>query len=327
MKKFTYILALCAALALVAGCASNDVRNIQYYQIVRNNEQKAEDLAKPEQTEATAAVEEPLSEESALLPTESAEPAANEAAPESAEQTEFAQEEVPAEQTQAAQEEAPTEQQSDAQPAPEELDDYYSEKYAAYKLSDEERAFTKDSIFVGDSICRGFSEYKVVSRSNVFARGSLAARNFFDFVQYYGDDEVDFLTVLRRTQPKFIFFSMGMNDVNMTDEEQYCENYKALIDMALENSDAEVFVAAITPVCSEFTSNYRIDCFNLRMEKFLSETYPQRVHYYDFAKHLKDSDGNLRECFDGGDGVHLAPYAYYVALWEMNRVLTACGLT
>ena len=144
--------------------------------------------------------------------------------------------------------------------------------------------------------------------------------------QEYGDEEVDFVTVLERKQPKYVFLSMGMNDINLTDEETYCENYRRIIETALDNSDAAVFVSAITPINAEFSTNYRIDCFNVKMEQYISENFSERVYYVDFAKHLKDADGNLKDCFNGGDGIHLAPYAYYVALWEMNRTMSAEGL-
>lgn len=202
------------------------------------------------------------------------------------------------------------------------LDDFYYYEYAAYSLTWAEREFTTQSLFVGDSICRGFSEYHIVPTDCVFARGSVAARNFFDFMMNSEENPGAYTAKLAEAQPRYVFLSMGMNDINLTDEKTYCENYRAIIDMTLDNTDAEVYVAAITPIDSEFSSNYRIDCFNLDMEKFIHENYSERVHYIDFAKHLKDGDGNLKECFNGGDGIHLSPYAYYVALWEMNRTIT-----
>ncbi len=206
------------------------------------------------------------------------------------------------------------------------LDTFYSEKFAAYAISSEDRKFTEKSIFVGDSICRGFAEYKVVHSENVYARGSVASRNFFDFDFFIGDEETDFVSVLDYAKPEFVFFSMGMNDVNLVDEDTYCENYRKVIDLTLENSDADVYVSAITPINSEFCTNYRIDCFNLKMQDYIENNFEERVHFVDFGKHLKDSDGKLREVFSGGDGIHLAPYAYYVALWEINRTLKADGL-
>ncbi len=208
------------------------------------------------------------------------------------------------------------------------LDTFYIDEYGAYKLTKAEREFTKESVFVGDSICRGFSVYDTVYPENVLARGSLAAWSFFDYNFYVDDKEVDYPTALALTNPKFVFLSMGMNDINMFNEEEYCEDYRAVIDATLAASDAEVYVCAISPIIAEsmFTTNYRIDCFNVALKGYIEENFSERVHFLDFAKHLKDSDDSLKECFDGGDGIHLSPYAYYVALWEMNRSMIADGV-
>lgn len=208
------------------------------------------------------------------------------------------------------------------------LDTFYISDYAAYDISSADREFTKESIFVGDSICKGFSEYHVVGSKRVYARGNLGARSFFDYDFYYGEDfeEIDYSEVLSRTQPKYVFLSMGMNDINMTDEQQFCENYAKIIDKTLAESDAAVYVCAITPVNSKFTTNYRVDCFNLEIQKYIKENYPERVYFVDFGKHLRNEDGDLRESLTSGDGIHLAPYAYYIALWEINRTTKADGL-
>lgn len=205
------------------------------------------------------------------------------------------------------------------------LDTFYIDDYGAYDIPARDREFTKQSIFVGDSICKGFSEYKVVGKKRVYARGNLGARSFFDYAFYYGDEdeEIDYSELLRRTQPKYVFLSMGMNDVNMTDEDMFCENYSRIIDKTLAESGAQVYVCAITPINSEFTTNYRIDCFNIRLKKYIEDNYPERVSFVDFGMHLRDEDGNLRENLTSGDGIHLAPYAYYIALWEFNRNLKA----
>jgi len=209
---------------------------------------------------------------------------------------------------------------------PEGLDNFYNDEYAAYGLTREEREFTESSVFMGDSICRGFAEYKVVDADNVPARGSVAARSFFDYEMYYDGSGVSFADMLKAAAPKYVFLSMGMNDINITDEDTYCENYRSIIDAALENTDGVVYVCAITPINCNFSTNYRIDCFNVKLEQFIKDNYSERVFYVDFAKHLKDAEGNLKECFNGGDGIHLSPYAYYVALWEMNRTMIADGV-
>ncbi len=208
------------------------------------------------------------------------------------------------------------------------LDTYYLPDYAAYDITSADREFTKESIFVGDSICKGFSEFRVVGSKRVYARGNLGARSFFDYDFYYGEDyeEIDYSELLSRTQPKYVFLSMGMNDINMTDEQQFCENYAKIIDKTLAESEAAVYVCAITPVNSKFTTNYRVDCFNLAIQQYIKDNYPERVYFVDFGKHLRNEDGDLRESLTSGDGIHLAPYAYYIALWEINRTTKADGL-
>lgn len=293
MRRFTYIAFLAAAAIALSGCQSRDAG------VVRAS--KTESIYNPLITTVQTA---DVPEEE-IAPTET-----------NAEESVSAQKET----------EEALEETAETAETSEELDTFYIDEYAAYSLTKAERAFTKDSIFVGDSICRGFAEYKVVRQNSVFARGSLAARSFFDYAMYYGDEEIDFETVLARTEPKYIFFSMGMNDINLTDEETFCENYRVLVELALEKSDAEIFVCAITPVNCDFSSSYHIDCYNLALEQYLAENYPERVHFVDFAKHLKDSEGNLKDCFNGGDGIHLSPYSYYVALWEMHRTMKAEGI-
>lgn len=185
-------------------------------------------------------------------------------------------------------------------------------------LSEAEAEFADKSLFVGDSICRGFTAYNVVKAKNVFAAGSVGARNFFDMeFQYYGQPAA-YSDVLEQTEPERVFLSMGMNDVNMTSAKEYCENYRKLIDFTLGHSGANVYVCAITPISKlEFAENSRIDSFNLAMKNYIAENYGQRVSFIDFAYLMKNSDNILSKGLDSGDGIHLAPECYYIAMLEI----------
>lgn len=322
-------------LSVCSGCASGSVRDVYApkVEVGYKTEASAADLA-PEETEekapetdSTVYFEEPtapaamLSAETVQASEEAqtAEPAATEEA-ETAETAEI----PPAEETAEAEyiEYEPFYETGEA------IDSYYMYDYGAYNITAADREFTKHSVFVGDSICKGFSEFKVVGSKRVYARGNLGARSFFDYNFYYGEEqeEISYSEVLSRTAPEFVFLSMGMNDINMTNEEQFCENYSKIIDLTLAESGAAVYLCAITPVDSEFTTNYRVDCFNLKLKLYIEENYPERVYFVDFGKHLRDEEGKLREIFTSGDGIHLSPYAYYIALWEMNRTTKADGL-
>ncbi len=197
--------------------------------------------------------------------------------------------------------------------------------YGAYYVPDEELEFLEQSIFVGDSICMGFSEYGILSSKRVYAKGNLGARSFYNYEFYYNGkkEEIDFAELLKRTQPKYVFFSMGMNDVNMTTREQYCQNYAKIIDQALAESEAEVYICAITPINSTFCTNEWIDSFNEQIKEFITENYTERVHYVDFGVHFENENGELMKELSSGDGIHLAPFAYNMALWEISRTIKA----
>lgn len=321
MKRYIRIAALLMSAALMCGCASDEARRAEVY--------TGKIPAELEAIVNTGAVTTAFEAETTTVRTED-DTHSDSREPIPAEETEEAEE---ADTAEVDSEEADAEESDDAgesaeisqEELAEQLDLFYKNEFGAYQLTDAERSFTEESIFVGDSICRGFSAYNVVSGKNVYACGSLAARSFWDYKFYYGDDEVEYKTVLKKTKPKYVFLSMGMNDINITDEETYCENYRTLIDYTLGRIDGVVYVCAITPIDSEFSTNYRIDCFNLAMQAFIEENYSERVFYVDFAKHLKDKDGKLRIIHSSGDGIHLGPYAYYIALWEINRTMIADG--
>lgn len=185
------------------------------------------------------------------------------------------------------------------------------------KLSENQQALADSSLFVGDSICSGFSSYGLTSWKNSYAAGSVGTRNFFESeIKYFGEVK-SYIDALSEKKPEHIFLWMGMNDVNMISAEQYAKNYKEIIDYSLENSQAEVCVFAMTPVNSDFTPNERITLFNNSLKDMITENYSERVHYIDFAYVVTDSRGMLCEDYDAGDGVHLAPDVYYLAMIEI----------
>lgn len=189
-------------------------------------------------------------------------------------------------------------------------------------LSRSEAEFADKALFVGDSICRGFTAYNVVKAKNVFAAGSVGARNFFNMEFQYSGQPTTYSEVLDLTKPESVILSMGMNDVNMTSAKEYCENYRKIIDFTLENTSANVYVCAITPINDlNFTEHSRIDAFNLAMRNYIMENYGQRVGFIDFGYLFKNPDDLLSAGLDSGDGIHLAPECYFIAMLEICEQL------
>lgn len=191
-----------------------------------------------------------------------------------------------------------------------------------YILPEDESKLTQESLFVGDSICSGFWACGMISGKNVYAAGAVGARNLLEYKMYYRNQPAKFAPVLKKAQPKNVFLWMGMNDVNMTTAEEFCENYRAIIDTALENSEAEIYVCAISPILDlEFTKLEYINEFNDAISAFVEKNYAKRVHFIDFTAPFKTDEGLLDEQYNGGDGIHLTTRAYYIAIHEINKTI------
>lgn len=191
-----------------------------------------------------------------------------------------------------------------------------------YILPEEEKALTEESLFVGDSICSGFWACGMIKSKSVYAAGAVGARNLLEYKMYYRNQPAKFAPTLQKANPKNVFLWMGMNDVNMTTAEEFCENYRAIIDLALENSDAEIYVCAISPILDlEFTKLEYINEFNDAISAFVEDNYAERVHFIDFTAPFKTDEGLLDEQYNGGDGIHLTTRAYYIAIHEINKTV------
>lgn len=192
--------------------------------------------------------------------------------------------------------------------------DYSEIPVIRLSFTSEEMAFAEKSLFIGDSICRGLEAYDVLSAKNVLGAGNVGARNIFDTLYFRRGKDVDFLTVIDEENPRHVVFSMGMNDVNMTNAEEFCENYRRIIDETLKKPIDDVYVLSVTPICSDFTYNSRIVYYNEALKSFIAANYPERVYFVDIHGSLTDKNGELAWYFSSGDGVHLDEIAYYQLL-------------
>ncbi len=199
--------------------------------------------------------------------------------------------------------------------------DSYGQKI--YKFSDKYEKFLDRLTFVGDSICYGLEVYDYLAPDNVLASGSVAARNIFDFTFDVGDAEYGIIDAVKKVSPDILIFSMGMNDINLTTPEQYCENYMDLLDKVhAAVPSAKLYVASITPISgdSDFNNNTNIDEFNSEIKKFLADS-GKGYGYVDIASYLKNKWNGLALEYSGGDGIHLQSSAYSAILYQVCEQL------
>ncbi len=215
---------------------------------------------------------------------------------------------------------APETQASSAaatEPAPELV-----ETYRSYPMSDAYNDFISKCVFVGDSICSGFKAYGILPPKNVLAQGNVAARSIYDYTFKVNGDEMSILAALLNLKPEYVVFSMGMNDVNMTSEQTYCENYGELLSQVESFlPDATLIVCSITPITygdsgKLFTKPSNIDSFNAALKEYLDAS--KKWIYCDITHEMKNSLNLLKSNYLGSpDGVHLAPDAYYAIMYQI----------
>lgn len=194
------------------------------------------------------------------------------------------------------------------------------EFYSSFDFSEEDYAFLGDCVFVGDSICSGLGHYGIIPMKNVIAQGNIAARNIFDFTFTVDGSELSLVSALVNANPKYVVFSMGINDVNITSEEEFAENYRQLLSTTEGFlPGAELIVVSVTPidVASTFTRNENIDNFNKALSEMIGEN--PKWHYVDATEELKNSENALKTNYSSGDGIHLSPDAYYAVLYQLCR--------
>lgn len=170
--------------------------------------------------------------------------------------------------------------------------------------------FLSKTVFVGDSICSGLRVYKILPSDNVMAVGNVGARSIFDYTFNAQGTEYTLPDALALLKPSYVICSMGMNDVNMTSEEKFCENYDNVLAKIHETlPDAKIYVVSITPISAEstFCSNEKLDRYNQSLQSHLSGT---AYTYLDVASIMKNASNALADENNGGDGIHLSPAAY-----------------
>ncbi|MDO5559755.1 MAG: GDSL-type esterase/lipase family protein [Oscillospiraceae bacterium] len=173
--------------------------------------------------------------------------------------------------------------------------------------------YLSDIVVVGDSIAKGYGVYGRLPVDNVLAVGSVGARNLFTYTYEYQGFSLDLLDILGRKLPKYIFISVGMNDVNILSDEEYAQVYENNIKSILEKTpESKIFVMAVTPVASitQFTSNDKIDKFNEKLRVMVNNMDNDAVYYINAAQYLKNDYNYLISDFSSGDGIHLAASAY-----------------
>lgn len=184
--------------------------------------------------------------------------------------------------------------------------------------------YLKDIVIVGDSVSMGYSVYGRLDANNVLATGSIGARNVMETNFEYQGYSLLLLDILERRKPGYIFMSLGLNDMNLMDEEKYVtlceENAKKIHEVS---PDSKIIFTAITPIAAgnTFADNDKIDRYNEALRKKVYELDSDKIFFVNAAQYLKNEYNCLKSGFSSGDGIHLAAVAYDYLLSYMLLML------
>jgi lysophospholipase L1-like esterase len=184
--------------------------------------------------------------------------------------------------------------------------------------------YLSDVVIIGDSISKGYSVYGRLKEDNVLAVGSIGVRNVLETDFTYQGYNLKITDILDRKKPKYIFVSLGMNDINIRTAEQYSSDYRNFIsEIRNATPESTVIVTAVTPVSRQttFTKNETIDLYNETLRKLVFDLQDDKVFYVNAARYLKGSDNYLIPDYSSGDGIHLAAEAYDQLLTYMLTML------
>lgn len=185
--------------------------------------------------------------------------------------------------------------------------------------------YLKDVVIIGDSIAKGYSVYGRLEDDNVLAVGSIGVRNVLETQFDYQGFSLEITDILNRRKPKYIFISLGMNDINIHSEEEFTNNYRNFIEEIKKvTPDSKIIVTAITPVTygNKFTQNEKIDTYNEALRKMVFDYNSDKIFFVNAAQYIKDSSNNgLISKFTSGDGIHLSAEAYDYLLTYMLMML------
>ncbi len=194
--------------------------------------------------------------------------------------------------------------------------------------------FYQDRVYVaGDSIAYGFCAYGYIPYEHNIAKGSLAMRNYTE-TGWFNEFEVNGRTVkcmdaIIAKQPRLLYVSMGMNDVNLTSAQTYASNYVGFIRKVRASVPNCIIVAAnITPIASfsNFTGINTIRNANAAMQTAVKALNDPNVILFDAYSVVSAGGTYMANGYSAGDGIHLAGHVYPKILSSLAVVLDQYGV-
>ncbi len=169
----------------------------------------------------------------------------------------------------------------------------------------------KNSLFIGDSITKGFTNYEILPNDSVIAENGTTADMLYDEV----------VSGLAGKKPDYVFIMLGTNDMlvpNSDPKALYESNMTKLIQKVQEElPTTKIYLESIPPVSQQALQNeprYKnIDDYNTLLQQLAEKL---SVQYVDIGIVAKNNPDVFAE-----DGVHFKKAFYPLWLEELSKLL------
>ena len=163
-------------------------------------------------------------------------------------------------------------------------------------------------VFLGDSRTVAMVNYGFFNDDATLAQIGISHPSFASntFVNNAGR-EYTLKSYLESRQAPVIYILLGVNGINDPSEDHYKKTFITLIDSVVGMApNSNLVLVAIGPV--DDNGAYKKNVQNAWIDKyndFLLETAKEKhIYYLDIAEILKGTDGQVRDEYNGGDGLH-----------------------
>lgn len=180
------------------------------------------------------------------------------------------------------------------------------------------KIYVRKTVFAGDSICEGISDYGLAFPQMHFkGKKSVIAYRGLNTVTFHTKRIFDGKTGLQELlleKPYRVYMMLGINEIHYRKVSDMLAEYEAMIQAIRQTSpDTDIVLCAISPVTREERARYpgywQITSFNKKLKKLARK---MDAVYFDYTDFLKDSEGYLKAEYAERDGYHWKPPAYTI---------------
>lgn len=185
--------------------------------------------------------------------------------------------------------------------------------------------YIHDTVFIGDSRTNALKVYNLVPEQNVLAKDGENHRSARTekMITTPSGKTLTIAEAVAEIKPVRMMVSFGINGVSYMNEDDFIEEYAALLDELHQASpNSIIIVQSILPVSKSYEaqkptmSNQKIDRYNTLLKQLAEQ---KGFAFLDSSGVLKDKNNSLDAKYDRGDGLHYNKAAYEALLQFYNK--------